>query len=81
MPVQAVTLVLSQHADAPDSSIHEVGEREVDEPVQAAERHGGLGTVIGQRRKSLPGSASEDNPQDAWLGHRQAPFSTVAMIC
>ena len=69
VPVQAVALVLGQHADAPDSRVDEIGEREVDKPVQASERHGGLGTVIGQRRQSLPGSASEDNREYLRLSH------------
>src|SRR5690242_13718481 len=69
MPVEAVALVLGQHADAPDPAVDEIGEGEVDQPVQAAEGHGRLGAVIGERRQTLTGSASENDREYLRLGH------------
>ena len=70
VPVQAVALVLGQHADAQAAAVDQVGQREIDQPVEAAERDGGLGPVRGQRRQPLAGPAGQHDPQDAWLGHR-----------
>jgi hypothetical protein len=47
VPVQAVALVLGQHADLADPAVGQVGQREVDQPVHPAERHGRLGPVCG----------------------------------
>ena len=38
VPVEAVRLVLGQHDDLEVAGVHDVGQREVDEPVDAAER-------------------------------------------
>src|SRR5579871_1348607 len=45
MPVEAVALVLGEDGDPEDAAVHEVREREVDQPVVAAERHGRLCAV------------------------------------
>ena len=42
-------LVLGQHADAPEAAVHQVGQHEVDQPVAAAEVHGGLAALAGER--------------------------------
>jgi len=49
VPVQAVALVLGQHADAPDPAVDQVGQREIHHPIQTAERNRRLGPVRGQR--------------------------------
>jgi hypothetical protein len=54
VPVEAVRLVLRQHDDLEVARVHDVGQREIDQPVDAAERHRRLGTVGGQRHQPLP---------------------------
>ena len=65
--VEAVALVLRQHHDLVVVRVDQVREREVDQPVVAAERHGGLGAVGGQRREALALAAGQH--------HRRAPCS------
>ena len=58
VPVQADGLVLRQHEDLAKVGVDAVREGEVDDPVDAAERDGRLGTVTGQRlqaRSPTPG--------------------------
>jgi len=38
--VEAVALVLSQDPDASHTAVHQIGQREIHHPVQAAERNG-----------------------------------------
>ena len=64
VPVQAVALVLGQHADALHPAVDQVGQGEVHHPVDAAERDGRLGPVRGQRPQPAPGPAREDDAQD-----------------
>jgi glucokinase len=54
--VQAVALVLGEDGDPEDAGVDEVGQREVDQPVQAPERHGGLArsSVSGASRVPAP---------------------------
>ena len=53
MPVERVRLVLRQHDDLQVAAVGQVGQHEVDHPVDAAERHRRLGPVCGQRHESL----------------------------
>ena len=71
MAVEAVALVLRQHGDLEIAGVDEVREREVDEPVVAAERHRGLGAVERQRQQALALAARQHDPEDAW--HRHVP--------
>lgn len=48
VPNQALGLVLRCHADAPHAGVDTVGQREIDDAKFAAERHGRLGTPVGQ---------------------------------
>jgi len=64
MPVQAVALVLGQDADLANAGVGQVGQREVDQPVQAAERDGWLRPVRGQRAESGSGTPGEHDAQD-----------------
>ena len=66
VPVQAVRLVLRQHDHLQVAGVHDVGEREVDEPVDAAERHRRFRTVGRQRHQPLPLPTGEDDGQDAF---------------
>ena len=54
--VEAAGLVLREQQDPPQAAVETVGEGEVHDPVDAAERHGRLGPVAGQgiEPRSLP---------------------------
>ena len=69
VPVEAVALVLGEHADLPDAGVDQVGQREVHQPVQAAERDGGFRPVLGQGREPLARRARENDTQDPPTGH------------
>jgi hypothetical protein len=73
VPVQAVALVLGQHVDAPQPAVRQVGQREINQPVQAADGNGRLGPVRGQRREPPPLPARENNAQDPLFTHRLPP--------
>ena len=62
--VEAVRLVLRQHDDLAQPRVDEVREREVDQAVAAAERHGGLGTVCRERHEALALATGEDDSED-----------------
>jgi hypothetical protein len=53
VPVQAVALVLREHHDLAVAGIDQVGQDEVDEPVDPPEGHGWLRAVGGQRHQPL----------------------------
>ena len=52
--VERVALVLREHDDPAVARVDEVRQREVDQPVVAAERHGGLGAVGVSGARRLP---------------------------
>ena len=62
--VQRARVVLGQDHDVVDVRVHAVREREVDDPVLAAERDGRLGSLLGQDRQALAFAARKDH------GHR-----------
>ena len=45
---QAAGLVLRQHEDAAKIAVDAIGEREIDDAIESAERHGRLGAIAGQ---------------------------------
>jgi hypothetical protein len=61
--VQAVALVLGEHRDPEHPGVDEVRQREVDQPIQPAERDGRLGPVQGQRREALALTAGEHDTE------------------
>jgi hypothetical protein len=73
MPVEAMALVLGQYADVLYSPVDQVGQGEIHDPVDTAERDGRLGPVRGQRSQPVPGSARQDDPQDLLPSHRASP--------
>ena len=73
MPVEAMALVLGEHADAQAVGVDQIGKSEVDQPVQAPEWYGGLGPVRGERREPLPCAAGEHDSQHVWLRHLTPP--------
>ena len=68
VPVEAVRLVLRQHDDLEVAGVDDVGEREVDEPVDAAERDSGFGPVGGERHQALALPAGKDDGEDLLAG-------------
>ena len=70
--VEAVTLVLGEDDDAPETAVDQVGQDEVDDPVAAAERHGRLGPVIGQGGEPGALAARQDDGQHPLVGPRSA---------
>jgi hypothetical protein len=60
VPVQAARLVLRQHEHAPEFAVEAVRQREVDDPVEAAEGDGRLGPVAGERFESGALAAGEN---------------------
>ena len=81
--VEAVRLVLRQHDDLEVAGVDDVGQREVDEPVDAGERHGGFGPVGGERHQPLALPAGEHDGEDfrtsSWAssGHERHPRAAV----
>ena len=67
--VERARVVLGQDDDVVDVRVDAVGQREVDDPVLATERHGRLGPLLGQDREALALAARED--------HRHRPLHVV----
>src|SRR5690606_2411315 len=61
VPVQAITLVLSQNSHPSDPAVDEIAQRKVDESVVSTEGDRGLGAITGQRPEALPFAASQYN--------------------
>ena len=66
--VESAGLVLGQHEDAAEVAVDAVGQGEVDDAVQAAERHGRLGPVARQRLQARPLSPRKDDGEDVSHG-------------
>ncbi len=56
VPVEAHRLVLREHQHLPQAAVQAVGQREIDDPIHPAERHGRLARsrVSGSSRVPLP---------------------------
>ena len=59
MAVEAVALVLREDGDPAELAVDEIREREVDEPVVAAERNRRLGAIRRKRPEPLPLTAGK----------------------
>src|SRR5690606_5645294 len=68
VPVEAVRLVLREHDDVQVVRVHEVGQREVHQSVDAPERHRGLGSRGGERHEALALAPGEDDGEDSGCG-------------
>ena len=66
--VEGVTLVLGQHHDLAVSAVHQIRQREVDQPVRAAEGHARFGPVRRQRHEAFALASGQDDGQDAGAG-------------
>ncbi|OGW99923.1 MAG: hypothetical protein A2062_02675 [Omnitrophica WOR_2 bacterium GWA2_44_7] len=64
MPVERVRLVLDEDDHVAQAGVDAVAEREVDDAVLAAERHGGLGAVRRQGEQALAASARQDHGEE-----------------
>ena len=62
---QGVRLILSQDEDLADAGVHAVRQREVDDAVLAAERRGGLGSVVRHLHEPLTPTACHDDGHGA----------------
>jgi hypothetical protein len=69
VPIQAVALVLGQHRDLEATGVDQVGQREVDQAVDPAERDRGLRPVRGQRHEPLALTPRQHDAQHLWIGH------------
>ena len=67
--VERARVVLGQDDDVVDVRVDAVGQREVDDPVLAAERHRRLGPLLGEDREAFALAARED--------HRHRPFHAL----
>jgi hypothetical protein len=64
VPVETVALVLRQHDDLAIAGVDQVGQHEVDQSVDAAERDGRLRAVRRERHQALALATGEDDGQD-----------------
>src|ERR1044072_388698 len=60
-------VVLRQDERAQDVGVDAVRERDVDETILTAERHGGFRTLLGERKKSIAGAAAENYREEFWI--------------
>jgi hypothetical protein len=67
--VEAVALVLGENDDLEVAGVGQVRENEVDDAVVAAEGHGRLGPVGGQRGQPLSLAAGQHHGEDPGSGH------------
>ena len=63
MPVEAHRLVLREHQNLAQAAVEAVGEREIDDPIHAAERHGRLGPIARQRLQPRAFAAGQNYRQ------------------
>ena len=68
VPVETVGLVLRQHDDLEVAGVHDVRQREVDQPVDPGERHRRLGPVGRQRHQPLSLPSGEHDREDVAPG-------------
>ena len=64
---QRLAAELGEHIDGVDSGIDEIAQDEIDDPIFAAERDGGLGTFPGKRKEPGSFTAGEDDAQHAQM--------------
>ena len=77
VPVQRRGIELCEHEDAPDISVQAVADRNIDEPVAAADRHRGLGSMMRERKQSRSLAAAQDDRQN-FVVHRHGPSKSYS---
>ena len=65
MPVQRHAIELGEHIDAPNAGVQTIANRDINQPVLATKRHGGLGPFFCQREESGAGSSTHNNGKGA----------------
>src|SRR6516164_5115264 len=63
MAVEGERLVLGDHENAAQVGVHAVGKGDVDNAIDAAERHGRLGTITREREKTLARPSGQETNQ------------------
>jgi hypothetical protein len=76
--MQALALVLGQNHDLEKTSVDEIREREVDQPILATKRDRRFGTIASQRTESLSLAAGENDRQRTGPGHLFTSFRREA---
>ena len=76
VPVERRGIELRQHEDAADVRVQAVADRDVDQPVLAADRHRRLGAGVGERKQAAALPAAEDDGQD--VSHVGAAYAAVS---
>jgi len=71
VPVERRRVELRQDEDATNVGVQAVADRDVDQPVAAADRDGRLGSMLRQRKQARSLPAAEDDGQDLVV-HRHA---------
>jgi len=71
MLVQRVRPVLRKHGNVVQAGIHTVAQREIDDPIFAAEWNGGLGTLAREDGESFSLTTRQDHDGD--IAHRAPP--------
>lgn len=64
--VEGQGLVLGEDVDAAKIRIEAVGEGNVDDAIDAAEGHGGLGAIASERIEALSGAACQKHPESVF---------------
>ena len=75
--VERVQLVLLDHPDVRDAAVHAVAQRDVDQPVDAGERHHRLGPLAGQYLEAAARAAGQDQGQDLLSRHLPSPLPPI----
>ena len=78
--VERARVVLGQDDDVVDVRVDAVRQREVDDPVLAAERDGRLGALLGQDRQALALAAGKDHRHRPLHGHGLPPESALRSL-
>ena len=83
--VEALRVELGEHEHVAQIGVQAVADRDVDEPVLAADRNGRLRALEGQRKEARPASAPEDDRQHVvhvhvlHHNHRPDPRLTITV--
>ena len=80
VPVQALGVELRQHEDLPQARVQAVADRDVDQPVLAADRHSRLRPFQGEGEQARTTSAPENDRQHVVHLHRPRSISEVRQV-
>ena len=76
VPVQADRDELREHVDAVQPAVDAVGDRDVDQPVLAGQRHGRLGAILGERIQPRALPAAQNDGDERFIEVPWTRFST-----